>query len=118
MIEWGMHYNIDLRQKVIAAIKKGHSKAEVARMFGINRQTIYNWLSRGEDLTPRLAKTRKRKLVKADALKLMAERDDARLIDYAQQLGVSHVAVWHAFKRWGIVKKNDPIRGTQVYTAD
>jgi transposase len=113
-----MHYNIDLRQKVIAAVKRGHSKAEVAHMFGINRQTITNWQQRGEDLTPRLAKTRRRKLVKADALKLMAERNDARLVDYAEQLGVSHVAVWHAFKRWGIVKKNDPIRGTEVYTAD
>jgi transposase len=113
-----MHYTIDLRQKVIAAIKRGHSKAEVAHMFGINRQTITNWLSRGDDLAPRLAKTRKRKLVKAEALKLMAERDDARLIDYAEKLGVSHVAVWHAFKRWGITKKNDPVRGTKVYIAD
>ncbi|NBV54532.1 MAG: hypothetical protein EBR79_02335 [Proteobacteria bacterium] len=40
------------------------SKAKAAEVFGIDPKTIYNWEQRA-DLTPCLAKTRKRKLVRA-----------------------------------------------------
>lgn len=101
----------------MTALNQGKSKAELAKLFSLDRKTIYNWQHR-TDLSPSLAKTRQSKLVKAEVLKLVHDQNDARLSDYARQLGVTHVAVWHAFKRWGITKKNDAVRGTQVYTAD
>ena len=112
-----MHYNVDLRQKVIAAVKRGHSKAEVARMFGINRQSIYNWMARA-DLVPSLATTRLRKVDPTKLKALVAAHPDLRLIDYAARMGIGRNTVHYQFKKLGITKKNDPIRGTEVYTAD
>jgi len=109
-----MHYSLDLRRKVLEFVKVGHSQGEAAQVFKINRSTIYRWQQR-EHLAPQLAQTRQRKLVKADVLRLVKEQNDARLIDYAAQLGVSPIAIWKAFKRWGIVKKTDPLSGTLVY---
>ncbi|MCB1551361.1 MAG: IS630 family transposase, partial [Alphaproteobacteria bacterium] len=46
-------------------IKEGGSKLDAARVFKVNPDTIYEWLKRGEDLSPRPAKTRKRKIDRA-----------------------------------------------------
>ena len=112
-----MSYSIDLRERVIKFVKEGGSKADAARTYQVARGTVYQWLSR-KTLAPHHHGPRSRKLIKADALKLIAECSDARLVDYAEKLGVSHVAVWRAFKRWGITKKNDPVRGKEIYTTD
>ncbi len=110
-----MHYNVDLRRKVIGAIGRGESKTAVARMFGLDRKTIYNWLGRGDDLAPKLATTRLRK-VDATKLKALVEATpDARLCDYAKSMGVSINAVHYQFKKMGMTKKNDTVRGTKVY---
>jgi len=109
-----MYYSLDLRRKVLEFVKEGHSQSEAARVFKINRSTIYRWQQR-QQLAPQLAPARQRKLVKAELLRLVKEQNDARLIDYAEQLGVSPIAIWKAFKRWGIVKKTDPLSGTIVY---
>jgi transposase len=117
VLEWVMHYSIDLRQKVMSGLKRGMSKAALAQAFGIDRKTIYNWQQRA-DLAPRLAKTRLRKLDSAKLQALVKATPDARLVDFATQLNVSINAIHYQFKRLGIRKKNDPIRGTQVYTKD
>ena len=39
-----MYYSIDLRKKVIEYLKKGKSKVEASKVFGVTRQTIYNWI--------------------------------------------------------------------------
>ena len=109
-----MHYSVDLRRKVLEFVNGGGSQLEAARHFKINRSTIYRWQQR-KILAPSLAKNRQSKLLKADVLKLVQEQNDARLVDYAEQLGVTPQAVWHAFNRWGIVKKTDPLSGTLVY---
>lgn len=41
-------YQYELRMKVIEAIEQGQKKSEVARRFGISRNTIYLWLKRRE----------------------------------------------------------------------
>ena len=112
-----MHYSVDLRRKVLEFVKESGSQTEASRVFNINRSTIYRWSQR-ENLAPSFAKTRQRKLVKANVLQLVKEQNDARLVDYAAQLGVTHQAVWVAFKRWGIIKKTDPLRGKEVYKTD
>ena len=109
-----MHYSLDLRRKVLEFVNNGGSQQAASHHFKINRSTIYRWQQRA-DLAPSLAKQRQRKLVKADVLKLVAQQNDARLIDYAEALGVTHQAIWHAFQRWGITKKNDPVSGKVVY---
>jgi transposase len=43
---------VDLRKRVIAAVQSGASQAEVARLFGVSRQTVGSWVrayrNRGE----------------------------------------------------------------------
>jgi transposase len=110
-----MHYNVDLRRKAISAMERGVAKAEVARTFGINRQTLYNWLGRGDDLAPKLARTRLRKVDAAKLKALVEATPDARLIYFARHMNVAPSARCYQFKKLGITKKNDTVRGTKVY---
>ena len=41
-------YSYDLRQKAIAAVKRGEGKTDVSRMLNISRNTIDLWLKREE----------------------------------------------------------------------
>lgn len=110
-----MHYNVDLRRKAISAIERGMPKADVARTFGINRQTLYNWLGRGDDLAPKLATTRLRKVDKTKLRALVEATPDARLVDFAHAMNVAPSAICYQFQKMGVLKKNDPVRGTKVY---
>jgi transposase len=109
-----MHYSIDLRRKVITALNKGISKAELARTFGLDRKTIYNWSKRA-DLNPALATHRTRKVQHAKLLQAVQTQPDRRLADYARDLGVSINTIHYQFKRLGIRKKNAAVRRTKVY---
>jgi len=37
-------YSVDLREKIIDAIKSGMSQVNAAKIFNVARRTIYNWL--------------------------------------------------------------------------
>ena len=37
-------YSLELRQRIVHAVRVGHSKAEVAEMFGVDRRTINRYL--------------------------------------------------------------------------
>lgn len=39
-------YSEDMRQKAIAAVKRGEGKTNVSKMFGISRNTLDLWLKR------------------------------------------------------------------------
>jgi transposase len=39
-------YSNDLREKVMAALKRGETKSHVSQMFSISRDTIDRWLKR------------------------------------------------------------------------
>lgn len=112
-----MTYSVDLRERVIKFVQTGGSKQAAAVHFGVSRWCVYNWLERAQ-LPPNKHPSRQRKLIKADVLKLLEQQNDARLIDDAEQLGVTTQAIWYAFKRWGIVKKTDPLSGALVYQTD
>jgi transposase len=112
-----MSYSEDHRHQVLKYVNGGGSRTAAAELFGVNRKTVYNWLN-NKTQAKRGFQPRQRKLVKATVLKLVKQKNDARLIDYANQLGVTHQAVWHALRRWGITKKNDPLCGKDVYKTD
>jgi excisionase family DNA binding protein len=61
-----MAYGIDYRRRVISFVSEGGSKLEAARLFKVHPGTIYEWLKRGEDLSPRPARTRERKINKEE----------------------------------------------------
>ena len=56
-----MPYSLDFRQKVINFVENGGTMTEVAHLFGIERASIYRWLSR-----PKLSATK----VKSSQIKL------------------------------------------------
>lgn len=39
-----MPYSLDLRKRVVAAVKGGLHKTEASRMYAVCRKTIYSWL--------------------------------------------------------------------------
>jgi putative transposase len=39
-------YSVDLRTKIVQSVKKGVSKSETARRFGVNRSTVGRYLKR------------------------------------------------------------------------
>jgi transposase len=97
---------MDFRKRVVSYIKEGGSKAEASRIFGIERRTIYHWLS-ANDLSPRPAKTRKRKLDKKALAAHVRDNPDWILRERAEHFGVRINSVWVALQKLGIRKKND-----------
>lgn len=50
----------DLRRKAVGAVQEGKSLVEVARLFGVSRQAIYNWLEQYESGGAKALTARKR----------------------------------------------------------
>ena len=100
-----MSYSIDFRRRVLAFVEEGGSKAKAARLFKVHPSTIYEWLKRGEDLAPKPATTRRRKLDKASLARHVREHPDAVLRERAVHFGVRINSVWFAMRRMGFVKK-------------
>lgn len=101
-----MSYSLDFRQRVVSYVKEGGSKAEASRLFGIERRTLYHWLS-AKDLSPRPAKTRKRKLDKGALAAHVRDYPDWVLRERAEHFGVHINAIWSALQTLRITKKND-----------
>ncbi len=68
-------YSLDLREKIVESVKKGVSKAETARRFGVHRATVKRYCKQLDErgtLQPRKAPGKKPKLDEK-ARKLLAE---------------------------------------------
>ena len=100
-----MAYGIDYRRRVISFVNEGGSKLEAARLFKVHPETVYEWLKRGKDLKPRVAKVRQRKLDKAALARHVKEHPDALLRERAEYFGVHVNAIWVALRAQKFVKK-------------
>ena len=100
-----MAYSIDYRRRVVSFVKEGGSKQEAARLFKVHPETVYEWLKRGEDLKPRPAKTRRRKIDKEALRRHVHENPDALLRERALVFKVTPEAIWMALRAMKIVKK-------------
>ena len=68
-------YSLDLREKIVESVKKGVSKAETARRFGVDRATVKRYCKQLDErgtLQPRKAPGKKPKLDEK-ARKLLAK---------------------------------------------
>ena len=73
-------YSLDLREKIVESVKKGVSKAETARRFGVHRATVERYCKQLDErgtLQPRKAPGKKPKLDEK-ARKLLAKDPDER----------------------------------------
>ncbi|MFP4098905.1 MAG: IS630 transposase-related protein [Alphaproteobacteria bacterium] len=68
-----MSKSYDLRVQALSYIRAGGSKAEAARLFGVTRRTLYNWLERGDELAQTVKPGPKgsRKVCEEDLIKEM-----------------------------------------------
>ena len=73
-------YSIDLRIKIVESVKKGVSKSEAARRFGVNRSTVNCYLKRLVESGSLAPKRRLGKPPKLDerAMLLLEEDFEAR----------------------------------------
>jgi transposase len=100
-----MTYSIDLRERVVAYVRNGGSKAEASRRFSVNTGTIFNWLKR-EDLQPKPYERTKHRKVDWDALRRDVElHPDKLLRERAIQFGVHAPAIWHALRQMQLTHK-------------
>lgn len=105
-----MAYGIELREKIIQFVEKGGSKYKAAEIFGVNRQTIYNWLKR-EDLKPTLNHTKGYKINEKELEEYLLTNKDAFCYEIAEKFKVSPSAISQKFKIMKITnKKNTKIR--------
>jgi transposase len=80
-------YSKDLRLRVLEAVERGQSRAEIAKLFKVSLSTIKRWVKKsrkGEDLEPKHSTGRKRRILatteeKRALWKQLEENDDATL---------------------------------------
>jgi len=84
-----MCYSLDLREKVISFIENGNSITKAARLFGINRTTVYRWLDK-----PNL-----------EPIRVVRKYPDKTLKQRAQEFGVVPSSIYYQLKRLNIRRK-------------
>ena len=73
-------YSVDLREKIVAAVRRGMSKAQVARTFGVSATSVKRYVKlaeEGNSLTPGKAPGKQSKLG-ASGMRLLEEDLRAR----------------------------------------
>jgi transposase len=111
-------YPEDLRKKIVAAIERGMSKAEAARLFDVSLSSVKRYartVRQGESLTPKKSTGRPRKVDKnAQALleEDVKERPAAtisqrrRFLEHITRTDMSDSTVRRLMKRLGFSQKN------------
>jgi transposase len=59
-------YSVDLRKKIVESVRRGISKSETARRFGVNRSTVKRYLKRLDEGGPLAPNPRPGKRPKLD----------------------------------------------------
>lgn len=107
-----MRCSTDLRQRVLAFVKSGGSKAEAARRFGVSAPSVFNWLKAENPLSyrkpgPRGYGRSKRKLDWTALRARVEAQPDALLKEHAAALAVSTNAVWYALRQMKMSRKKN-----------
>jgi putative transposase len=100
-----MSYSMDLRERTVKFVRDGGSRTEAGRLFGVDRKTIYHWLSR-TNLSPTPRRIRKGKIDKLKLVSHIQSHPDRLLRERAEEFGVTPSGMWRALTRLRISKKN------------
>ena len=113
-------YSLDLREKIVESVKKGVSKSETARRFGIHRATVKRYCKRLDEhgtLQPRKAPGKAPKLDEK-ARKLLVEdlqerpwsthSQRAQFLFAVMGVRVSEATICRAVRRLNRSRKKDP----------
>jgi transposase len=112
-------YSVDLREKIIAAVGRGMSKAQAARTFGVGATSVKRYVKlaeEGKPLTPGKAPGKKGKLDRS-AMKLLKEDLHSRpAVTYEKRadllcellgIRVSKATICRMVRRLGYTRKKD-----------
>lgn len=105
-------YSLDLRERAVAFIDEGGSKADACQIFKIGHNTIYLWIRQRKQrgsIKPKVRGKYKVRLLDDDKLLCHVKaHPDATLMEIANVFGVSHVAIWKALRRLNVTHKKKP----------
>jgi transposase len=112
-------YSVDLREKIVAAVGRGMSKAQAARTFGVGATSVKRYVKlaeEGKPLSPGKAPGKKAKL-DGNAMKLLEEDLRARpAVAYEKRadllcellgIRVSKATICRTVRRLGYTRKKD-----------
>ena len=112
-------YSMDLRTKIVESVKKGVSKSETARRFGVNRSTVYRYLKRLGQSGSLAPKRRLGKPPKLDERAMLLLEEDIKARPWATHsqrseflygvcaVRVSEATICRSIKRLGHSRKKD-----------
>ncbi len=112
-------YSVDLRQRIVAAVRGGMSKAQAARTFGVGATSVKRYVSlaqQGRSLEPGKAPGKRSKLGQSGMRLLeedLRERPTATYENRAQLLHrlvgveVSKATICRTIQRMGYTRKKD-----------
>jgi len=106
-----MTYSIDLREKVMEFLEKGHRVSQAEESFGISGFTIRKWRRKLEETGNLGDEPRQATFKKLDPEKLKAhvgEHPDAYLKEMGEAFGCSGTTVFKALRRLKITRKKKP----------
>ena len=105
-----MTYSTDLRKKVLQFIEECGSITEAARVFGISKPTIYNWLKLNKkegSVAPKRPRRPWRKIIPSVLMDLLEKHPDWTLKQYGEYFGMTQPSMSNAFARLKITQKKD-----------
>lgn len=106
-----MHYSVDLRKRVIAAVHSGMKKKDICTRYDVCNQTIYNWLALEKaqgHLEPQTGfqKGHSHGITDHEAFrKFVDAHPDYTQEEIAEQLGVGSSTVGRTLKKIGYSRK-------------
>ena len=115
-------YSRDLRERIIAARAKGHSTAEVARLFRVSKSSVeryWNQYQRTGKFEPKQRGGYRRSCLEGHDGSLRAwigEKNDLTLVQLRERIlhdlgiKVGNTALWHRLERLGLSYKKNAAR--------
>ena len=100
-----MRCSLDLRQRVVAFVRGGGSKAEAARRFQVGEARVYRWLKPGGLTYQRPGPRRARKLDWEQVRRHVADHPDRTQAERARHFQVSRHSIWNALRKLGLTHK-------------
>lgn len=107
-----MSYSYDLRLQAVRHVTNGGKICDVAKIFGIHRQTLQSWIKDFRD-SGKVKKASKPgptngRIVTEDLLNdALSARSDARLSELGKALKVHPSTISYACKKYGITRKKN-----------
>jgi Transposase len=97
-----MSYSKDLRERVISFVKKGGSRRAAGLCFGVNHQTVNNWMMQPLCGKPGPTAPRINLLKLTEAA---TNRPDALLDELAADFAVHPSTIWRRLRVLGLTQK-------------